>query len=84
MYIFVYIFHIPNLNSRGEFDYSKVCTFALTLKNVFSSFSKKSSRKRLPLRCTLLPLSIVIQMLLFQNNLIIVVTVGLNRLVVII
>ena len=48
MYIFVYIFHIPNLNSRGEFDYSKVCTFALTLKNVFSSFSKKSSRKRLP------------------------------------
>ena len=82
MYIFVYIF--VNLNSRGEFDYSKVCTFALTLKNVFSSFSKKSSRKRLPLRCTLLSLSIVIQMLLFQNNLIIVVTVGLNCLVVII
>ena len=82
MYIFVYIF--SNLNSRGEFDYSKVCTFALTLKNVFSSFSKKSSRKRLPLRCTLLSLSIVIQMLLFQNNLIIVVTVGLNCLVVII
>ena len=82
MYIFVYIF--ANLNSRGEFDYSKVCTFALTLKNVFSRFSKKSSRKRLPLRCTLLSLSIVIQMLLFQNNLIIVVTVDLNCLVVII
>ena len=46
MYIFVYIF--ANLNSRGEFDYSKVCTFALTLKNVFSSFSKKSSENVFP------------------------------------
>ena len=58
MYIFVYIF--ANLNSCGEFDYSKVCTFALTLKILPSSISKKSSRKLPPLRCTLLSSSIVI------------------------
>ena len=75
---------IGKLELSGKVSPFKVCAFALTSKIVFSGFSKKSPGKLLPLRCTLLFFTIIMQMLLYQNNLILVVIVGLNCLVVII
>ena len=79
MYIFA------NKNSILAKSLTVQCMYiCLKSKIVFYRFSEKSPGKLLPLSCTLLSLSIIMQMFLFQNYLIIVVFVCLNCLVVII
>ena len=75
---------IRKLEFSGRVWLLKVCAFALTSKIVFCRFSQKSPGKLIPLTCTLLSFAIIMQLLLYQNNLILVVIVGLNYLVVII
>ena len=75
---------IRKLEFSGRVWLFKVRAFALMSKIFFPRFSEKSPGKLHPLRCTLLSFGVTMLMLLFQNNLILVVIIGLNCLMVII